>query len=448
MKRYLSIILSAVILATVAGFAVSQTFVTQQPGSTIVNFKDTSRAPGSTFFVSSGTGTNGTSCGRSPSSPCATVDYAVGRCTANKGDIIYVMPAHVEDGATTTLFDADVAGISIIGLGNEMDRPEFHYNNSADIASIGAANVTLKNLVFVPSVTGITVAVDVEATGDNAVIEGCLFAEGEDGAGTDEFLTSVRITGGAHDVRVVGNEFRNHASAGATQAIYAGLGAASNRLTVEKNVIIGGVTYGLADGATTSLAWRIVGNSILATTPISIQAANTGFISDNAVANEDTGIVAAGLTYGNQRVAGSTFYVKVTVAAGASVVTTGMSLTGASSGLLALDSLVVMVGATALDSSGHAAALAFYSDNAKGTDPFASVLQSALTAQDVWSLLAYTITQDGDTVVKTAYGNGYILESGKILKAKAVTENFTAGGTFNVYAVFRRLTNGATVASR
>src|SRR3990167_4296924 len=49
--------------------------------------------------------------------PFSTIDYAIGRCTANRGDIIMVMPGHAENLATAAVIAADVAGIAFVGLG-------------------------------------------------------------------------------------------------------------------------------------------------------------------------------------------------------------------------------------------------------------------------------------------------------------------------------------------
>lgn len=70
-------------------------FSRHQPGGvfTIVNETLTT---GSIFFVHSGTGVNALGGGRNPDAPLATLDYAIGLCTANKGDMIFVMPGHAE----------------------------------------------------------------------------------------------------------------------------------------------------------------------------------------------------------------------------------------------------------------------------------------------------------------------------------------------------------------
>ena len=47
--------------------------------------------------------------------PFASVDYAIGRCKANRGDVIYVMPGHSETITAAQGVDFDVAGVTCVG---------------------------------------------------------------------------------------------------------------------------------------------------------------------------------------------------------------------------------------------------------------------------------------------------------------------------------------------
>lgn len=120
---------------------------------------------GNVFFVS-GTATNAadsTSHG-SKLKPFATLDYAIGRCTASNGDYIIVMPGHSETIGAAAGVDLDVAGITVIGLGRGSNRPTFTFATAitADI-DIDAANVTLVNLLFVNGIDNLTAPIDVNA---------------------------------------------------------------------------------------------------------------------------------------------------------------------------------------------------------------------------------------------------------------------------------------------
>ena len=97
---------------------------------------------GSCFFVDSNTGSDGNS-GKKPSQAFATADYAVSKCTPNKGDIIYCMPKHAETTGKVTL---DVDGVSLIGIGDGLQRPAFGTADADDIITITGSNVTVENL--------------------------------------------------------------------------------------------------------------------------------------------------------------------------------------------------------------------------------------------------------------------------------------------------------------
>lgn len=167
--------------------------------------------PGSIFFVSSVTGSAGYP-GTSDELPLATIDAAINKCTANKGDVIYVLPGHAETIAAAAGIDADVAGISIIGLGSGSLKPTITLGTAttADI-DIDAANITFKNLRFVSDINDLAVVLDVNedyftcidcdfvssstkecinyvniaTTKDNFVFKGCKFYQPTDPDGTD-----------------------------------------------------------------------------------------------------------------------------------------------------------------------------------------------------------------------------------------------------------------------
>src|SRR3990167_8350785 len=49
--------------------------------------------------------------------PFSTIDYAIGRCVASRGDVIMVMPGHAENVTAAAGITMDVAGVALIGLG-------------------------------------------------------------------------------------------------------------------------------------------------------------------------------------------------------------------------------------------------------------------------------------------------------------------------------------------
>jgi len=97
------------------------------------------RTSGNVFYVDSGAA-NATdnNAGDSWDKPLATLDAAVGKCTASNGDKIYVAAGHAEAVIAAAGLDFDVAGIEVIGLGIGTSRPTITLGTAACIA-FGAA---------------------------------------------------------------------------------------------------------------------------------------------------------------------------------------------------------------------------------------------------------------------------------------------------------------------
>lgn len=118
--------------------------------------------PGNVFWVDSVGGANG---GRGTfDRPFASIDYAVGRCAANNGDIIMAKSGHVETVTAAGGLDLDVAGIAIIGLGSGSNRPTINFTTAvgADM-DVDAANITVFNLLFTGGIDALTGPIDVNA---------------------------------------------------------------------------------------------------------------------------------------------------------------------------------------------------------------------------------------------------------------------------------------------
>ncbi len=99
-------------------------------------------------------GSDGNS-GENPEEPLATLDYAIGKCTASNGDIIIAKEGHAETLTTTAALD--VAGVTIIGLGSGDARPTFTVNAAINGLLVTAANARIYNLKFVTGASyGIT----------------------------------------------------------------------------------------------------------------------------------------------------------------------------------------------------------------------------------------------------------------------------------------------------
>lgn len=163
-------------------------FSRSQPGG-VYTISDIEAHPGEIFFVDSGhaAASDAAGNGKNPDKPFATIDYAVGNCTANNGDVIYVMPGHTE-----TLSDAgqlvfDVAGIKVIGLGHGESRPKIVHGTATDAdVDITGASTYLKNLVFCADFADVAVSIDLDAT--DCTFEDC---EWRDNASGENFVVYI-----------------------------------------------------------------------------------------------------------------------------------------------------------------------------------------------------------------------------------------------------------------
>lgn len=153
----------------------SALFYKNQTGG-LSTVEDMSHSTGNRFYVDSGASDNGdtTGYGITPDAPFATLDYAFSQCTANNGDIIYVMPGHAE---TTTAVGLDVAGVKVVGLGVGRSRPAFTATTAAsDLFDVSAANIQIENLRLVGAASGVTALVDVAAA--DFTMAGCRLEHG------------------------------------------------------------------------------------------------------------------------------------------------------------------------------------------------------------------------------------------------------------------------------
>jgi hypothetical protein len=211
-----------------------------------LNVTDEGFSTGARFWVHSGTGTNAKGYGSSPEAPFATVDYAIGQCTASKGDVIYVMPGHAETYTATNGFDADVAGIRIQGLGWGDARPTFTFDHANAQVNIGANGVWIENVRFVAGITAVVAAVQVEGKTD-AIFRNCEWYWG--GTTGDDMLIALELEAGSHRAIIENCRFlAEPAVAGAASAIK--LTGASHNVIVRGCEFMGDYSVACLNGIT------------------------------------------------------------------------------------------------------------------------------------------------------------------------------------------------------
>lgn len=128
--------------------------------------------------------------GRRPDVPYATIDYAIGQCTASNGDVIVVAPGHTETISAAAGINMDVAGVSIMGQGNGADRPAITLSAVASTFAMNAASCYVGNLLF--KVTDdATIVIDINAA--DCTVDACELRYGT----SKEFVTGIDINGGS-----------------------------------------------------------------------------------------------------------------------------------------------------------------------------------------------------------------------------------------------------------
>lgn len=216
--------------------------------------------------------------------PLASIDAAIGKCTANAGDIIIVLPGHTET-ITGTDITVDVAGVSIIGLGHGEKMPQIKHNHVDAEVSISANDVLWAGIRHSADVTGVKVAIEIEDGACSVTVKNCRFDVVT--TATDEFLVSVRTNDASNKALIEGNYF-NMGLGGAVSAI--SFTKDTDETIVRNNHITGDYSTACINGITTaSTNLLIEGNLLingdsgnLGTEPcIELVTASTGTIRDN-----------------------------------------------------------------------------------------------------------------------------------------------------------------------
>jgi hypothetical protein len=274
--------------------------------------------PGQVFWVGNSTanlltGHKGGSNGNKGTfeAPFSTLDYAIGRCTADRGDIIFIKPGHAETISTATTILADVAGVAIVGLGRGTKRPTFTLDTATTAKiPVSAANVLFSNCVFVnnfadiatvfllTTAAGFTVdncefrdtsailnALTVITTTVSVVADDLTFTNNRVlSLGTTAATTAIKILG-THDKLKICDNYFSRAAISNTAVVLAHAALVVTNLDMGRNVVFSPTT----DTAT--------GGLLVTRT----STTNTGMIYDNRVKSLDVAgmlIVTTGSAYG------------------------------------------------------------------------------------------------------------------------------------------------------
>lgn len=217
---------------------------------------------------------------------------------ASRGDVIYLMPNHVETISSSTALALNVAGVQIVGLGTGNNRPTITLD-TANTSTIGvsAANITIKNVIFVANFLAIASVFTLTTAKDFQLI-GCEFRDTSSILGF-LFIVTTDTTSNDADGLVIDSCYISSTSAAGVIGLVSFLGT-NDRCRIQNNVYL---SLSTSTAAIIPIATgKILTNFVLsknriklvsttgATTGIVITtngSTNTGIVSDNYVAALD-----------------------------------------------------------------------------------------------------------------------------------------------------------------
>lgn len=377
--------------------------------------------------------------------PHASIAAACGSDKVGNDDIIMVKPNHSETVIAAAGIDvgnvATINGQTIIGLGNGNRMPTVNFTTStAATLKISGNDVRIQGLRFTCGIASQVTMIDVR--GKRATIQGCDFREGTQ-TGLS-FIECVAAANAADDLAIVGNRFYNPTAGNMNHA--AAVSTVQDNVHIVDNWIYGNFALSGIHNITAQVCTHMkirnnrVRNLTAGKMAMNIISACTGVCEDNDFQPGDSTV--AGAVYGSLACmnnvdnfgdtdAGEEFVFKKSGLVSSAVVTAGVAISGASTGLLKIQDIIVQT-----DGTGLAAGTNFQitSNNADGLATLFAETVANLGANKTMNLVNASVTKTGG-----------VLESGKTLTAKCTVTNCTGAGLIDVYIVFKRLTANAVV---
>lgn len=475
-------------------------FSRTQPGG-LFAIQDVPQHPGDIYFVHSGTGTDAAGYGANPDAPVATLDYAMGLCTASQGDVIYVLPGHAETISTVALSPTfDKAGVTVICLGEGENRPIWTFTHVDAAFVYSSASVKFVRPLAKCDVDSLKIVHDINAT-DVTLVE----PEIREGT-AKQFLVGIDINGGganACDRAKVIRPRITQAAVGGNAGIE--LGAVADGVVIEDPYIYGDwANAGIHNpGATILTNLHLKGGTVAnlntGNHAVELVSACTG-MADNLHMYGDTlgtifdpgslkcngcketdAIDQAGVDspatsagpLGAGAIAASTFAAgaidAAAVADGAidagAIAADAVAKIGANTGpgtvfvVTKTVAQAAIVGAGAALTGASSGGAILIEDVVLQNDGTACASVGGMSVVEVYTNNAagsasfVTDAQakiGANAVVSGAThttANKVVLESTKVVSIKATTEDLTSAGTLTVHLICRRLAAGATVAA-
>jgi len=175
----------------------------------------------------------------------ATLDAAIGKCTANNGDVIILAPWHAEsETAAVSIVTADIAGITIKGLRQGGLVPTFTLGNASAVFTVSAA-LRLMGVKIISDVADCAMGLSLGAAADGSIVENCILT---DGAAAKELVIGINVAAACDNIIIRNNRFYTVPAGGCASAIK--LVGESAQSILSGNRIQGDYSVSCIDGAT------------------------------------------------------------------------------------------------------------------------------------------------------------------------------------------------------
>lgn len=230
--------------------------------------------------------------------PCATIDGAIGKCVASVGDVIMVLPQHAETISVAGGIACDVAGITIVGLGNGANRPTVTWSATGSTWTISAANVTIRNIRTTSTIAAVVKLFNITAA--HATLDTVDYYED----GSTDALQFVLTTTAADDITIKNCHWYRGTTAASALSQWVVLTGTDRAKILNNFCILKGfatsnpINSVLAVVTTACVGVEIVGNRFYdsnstGNAALLMLAGTTGVLSDNRVGTSQGTLASA-----------------------------------------------------------------------------------------------------------------------------------------------------------
>lgn len=263
------------------------------------DFRSYLRHSGNIYYVDSGAASGGN--GLSPEYAKQTLAAAVSLCTANNGDVVYVLEGHSEDIAAAGV-NINTAGITIIGLGHGALRPALTWTATNSVLTISADNVRIENIITAAGIDEVVSMILV--TGAHCTLDRIDFGLAGTGA-TYQAIQWLKTSAAADGLTIQNCRQRQLTAAASAQKWIELVGCDFTRIIDNTFQLVANASTSshLISGSTAVVSCEIARNLCVFTggtidKVINLVTGSTGIISDNRIGS-GTGVATAGAITGD-----------------------------------------------------------------------------------------------------------------------------------------------------